>query len=184
MKRMALFAIVPAVLALAIWFNVQLASNPPQTGHVIDTSAGVLQEPVQKPAPLSTGVADLVAVHSLTRPLFSPTRRKWVEKIQAPPEPTIVPEPATPAPQPTPVAVEVETPPPQVSLIGIQRTPGKSQVLFQKSGSSETVWIEEGEKLEDWTLGLVEGAAVELVKGDKRVKLELYPLGAVQEVPQ
>jgi hypothetical protein len=176
MTRVRLMLFTSAAIAAFAPSNFFLYSNPPETGPITPASA---PDPGLAAAGGFAGKApssELLLVHTQTRPLFSPTRRKWVESAQpvvAAPEPAALSAPAEPPARAEPAAAE--TPPPAVTLIGIQMTPLGSKALLLKTGAADALWFKSGEKLEGWAVQAIDAGSVEMALGEKKIKLELYP---------
>jgi hypothetical protein len=175
MTRVRLMLFASAAIAAFAASNYFLYSNPPETGPITPASApepGLAAGGLAGKAPAS----ELLLVHTHTRPLFSPTRRKWVAPAQpavAAPEPAAPPAPAEPPALPEPAVAE--TPPPAVTLIGIEKTPLGSKALLLKAGAADALWFKSGEKLEGWAVQAIDAGSVEMALGEKKIKLELYP---------
>jgi hypothetical protein len=170
---MILFAAVPAGSAAVNYF---LYANPPATGPLAPANAASAGSAAAHNSGMKPPAFELLLVHTQTRPLFSPLRRKWVEP--APPAPA-APEAAAP-----PVAAELptlpepamaETPPPSVTLIGIEKSPSGAKVLLLKTGTADALWFKSGEKLEGWAVQAIDAGSVEMALGARTIKLELYP---------
>jgi hypothetical protein len=165
-----------AALSAIAAANHFIHANPPATEPLAPVDA---EAPAVAAADFSgekLPASELLLVHTQTRPLFSPTRRKWVEPARpalAAPEPAAPPAPAEQPPLPQPAAAE--TPPPEVALIGIQKTPSGAKALLLKTGTADALWFESGEKLEGWAVQKIDAGSVEIVLGDRKIKLELYP---------
>ena len=77
---------------------------------------------------------------TLTRPLFHPGRRPFVEKIAIP---------AAPAFQPLPVPALL--PPQGITLRGTVLA-GNRSALFERNGGRDYIRLQEGQRLDEWTL--------------------------------
>ncbi|MER9470750.1 hypothetical protein NKI82_33920 [Mesorhizobium sp. M0482] len=103
------------------------------------------------------------------RPLFSPTRRKFV------------PEPV--APQPVEVAsMAVEQPAAQnvapavaPSLLGISIDGGSAKALLQIAGADGASWYGNGETVDGWTLSAIDKNQAVLERDGKTTRISLYP---------
>ncbi|MER8887676.1 hypothetical protein [Mesorhizobium sp. M0816] len=103
------------------------------------------------------------------RPLFSPTRRKFV------------PEPV--ASQPVEVAsVAVEQPAAQnvapavaPSLLGISIHGGSAKALLQIAGAESASWYGNGETVDGWTVSTVNKDQAVLERDGKITRISLYP---------
>ena len=174
MRRLPALVFSTAAVSAIAAANFVLYANLPATEPLTPAdpvragieAAGVSGEKL--PAP------ELLLVHTQTRPLFSPTRRKWAAPAQpAPsaPEPAAQPAPVEPLPKP----LVTETPPPGVTLIGVEKTPSGAKALLLKTGTEDALWFKSGEKLEGWAVQTIEDGSVEMALGERKIKLELYP---------
>ncbi|MER9560098.1 hypothetical protein [Mesorhizobium sp. M0323] len=103
------------------------------------------------------------------RPLFSPTRRKFV------------PEPVQP-PAVEVASVAVEQPPPQnlapivaPSLLGISIHGGAAKALLRIAGADAAVWYGNGEIVDGWTLSAIDKNQAVLERDGKITRISLYP---------
>jgi hypothetical protein len=183
MRQSNAILLVTITLGAAAIANYLLYTNPPATAPLAPPvaigpagSASVVSEG-KRPA------SELLLVQSQIRPLFTPTRRKWVEPVQPAP---VLPDAALPLAQaePPPILepVVAETPPPQVTLIGIEKTPLSAKALLLKTGTAEALWVKNGETLEGWAVKVIDAGSVEVALGDRRIRLELYPPLPVPEI--
>jgi hypothetical protein len=120
----------------------------------------------QADAVLALADREINLLQASARPLFSPDRRPW----SAPP-PADLPTPSvlTPA-DPIPA-----TSLPELTLIGIQKTPkGAKALLASKSGASP-VWLSNGEIYQDWKIGDITATSATLANGASTITLEMYP---------
>ena len=81
-----------------------------------------------------------------------------------PAEPQALPEPAV-----------ADTPPPSVTLIGIEKNPSGARALLLKTGTADALWLKSGEKLEGWAVQAINTGSVEMALGERKIRLELYP---------
>jgi hypothetical protein len=114
----------------------------------------------------STGFAETFA-----RPLFTPTRRKFV------PVPKRAPVPAQVASDPTPPAQPVASAPPlqAPALLGISINGASARVLLKSAGAEAANWYSNGETIDGWTVSGVEKDAAILERGGKSARILLYP---------
>jgi hypothetical protein len=166
-------SILPALLLAAAFgtANYYLRLNP------LDTSPLTLGGAPERGPASVTGefvLPDIPLVHSKTRPLFSPSRRKWTAPVQAelPPQTVDLPV-ASPVPPPEPAAVRPE--PPKIRLLGIQETPTGATALLLAEGSAAAVWHKGADVVENWTVRSIKPDSVELALDGATVKIELYP---------
>jgi hypothetical protein len=176
MRRLRIIVYFAAVLGVAAAANYFLFANPPATEPLAPVNAVNLGIAAADSLAERHPDAELLLVHTQTRPLFSPTRRKWVAPsppAPAAPEPAAPPVPEAPPAMPEPAAAE--TPPPSVTLIGIEKTPSGAKALLLKTGTADALWFKSGEKLEGWAVQAIEAGSVEMALGARTIKLELYP---------
>ena len=160
-------ALFGAVFASA---NAYLLKHPPRTDPLLYSSPSEASIPELEGNSGSIVGAEPLMLQSQTRPLFSPTRRQWIAPAVPEPAPLAAPPPEVPQ------AVVTAAPElPQATLIGIQKTPGGTKALLAMTGSSEAVWLKEGETLGVWAIGPIKDTSIELANGETRIKLELYP---------
>ncbi|MER9934320.1 hypothetical protein [Mesorhizobium sp. M0088] len=106
------------------------------------------------------------------RPLFTPTRRKFV--------------PPPVAPQPVEVAVapveQPPTPPPQEvapavapSLLGISIHGGAAKALLRVAGSDAAIWYASGETVDGWTVSAIDKSQAVLERDGKVARIPLHP---------
>lgn len=103
------------------------------------------------------------------RPLFSPTRRKFV--------------PAPVEPKPVAVAAALAAPPPQEtaapaaapSLLGISVSGGTARALLQVEGGAAADWYANGETVDGWTVSAIDKDEAVLTRDGREARLSLYP---------
>jgi hypothetical protein len=176
MKGFRAFIYSAAAICFIAAANYFIHANPPATEPLAPVAAVSQEIAAADISGEKLASSELLLVHTQTRPLFSPTRRKWVEPAQpvpAAPPSAAPPVPAEPPRLPQPAAAE--TPPPEVALIGIEMTPSGSKALLLKAGASDALWFKSGEKLEGWAVQKIDAGSVEITLGGRKIKLELYP---------
>jgi hypothetical protein len=119
-------------------------------------------------AQASSAQADGVAMRDLEsfrnfveRPLFSPSRR---------PPPPVTPEPM----------VEAAPPPaqmPKFELLGIVGPEGARLAILRKPGATEALRLSVGDKVEGWTVKLIEPDRVLLATADRQVEVAFPEFG-------
>ena len=173
MRKLSALLFYVAALSATAAANYFLHANPPATEPLVPASPlnpaiGAAAVPGE-----TLHASALLLIHTQTRPLFSPTRRKWVE----PEPPALEPvEPPVAAELPSvPQPVIAQTPPPDVRLIGIEKTPSGARALLVKTGAADALWFSDGEKLEGWAVQEINSGSVEMTLGERKIKLELYP---------
>ncbi|MER9071069.1 hypothetical protein NKH84_32035 [Mesorhizobium sp. M0902] len=157
-----------AVIASLVAVNVALYDTPVDIAPIVSAKGrdGGL-------APSSPGWLQIPEAgdfsETFERPLFSPTRRKFV------------PEPV----QRTAVevaSVAVEQPPPQnlapivaPSLLGISIHRGAAKALLRIAGADAAVWYGNGEIVDGWTLSTIDKDEAVLERDGKITRISLYP---------
>lgn len=176
MRRARILLAVASAIAVFAAINLFLHANPPQTTPLMDNNPINSEFASQEGAAGIIRAPELLFVHTQTRPLFSSNRRKWVEAPLPAPEPLAMAAPVALAGDPV-LAEEASFAgePPNMTLIGVQKTPDGAQVLLLNVGTSQALWFKNGEKLEAWTVQMIEPGSVELALGERKIKLELYP---------
>jgi hypothetical protein len=176
MRRLRIMILLTAALAASAAANYVLYANPPATGPLAPATAVNLGSAAAESSGEKLPASELLLVHTQTRPLFSPTRRKWVEPAQPEPAAPEVAAPLVPAEPPAlPEPTMAETPPPSVTLLGVEKTPSGAKALLLKSGTADALWFKSGEKLEGWAVQAIDAGSVEMALGKRKIKLELYP---------
>ncbi|QIA22020.1 hypothetical protein [Mesorhizobium sp. AA22] len=137
-----------------------IVSAKGRDGGLAPSSAGSLQMP---------NAGDFT--ETFERPLFSPTRRKFI------------PEPV--APQPVEVAsVPVEQPalvPENVApavvplLLGISIYSGAAKVLLRTAGSDAALWYGKDETVDGWKVSTIDKDQAVLERDGKVTRISLYP---------
>ena len=105
------------------------------------------------------------------RPLFTPTRRKFVPPPIAPPpvEVAVAPVEQAPAPPP-PEAAPVVAP----SLLGISIHGGAAKALLRVAGSETALWYGNGESVDGWTVSTIDKDQAVLERDGKVARIPLY----------
>ncbi len=107
---------------------------------------------------------------TLTRPLFSRSRRKFVAP-QKPKPAALTPAPKAQAAAPRPKTVV--PPPSNLSLIGVSLRNDQSSALVSQ-GPGENVWVSAGDKIAAWKVTKIDANSVRLTQGSQEVLLRLY----------
>ena len=110
-------------------------------------------------------LGDLDLLETLARPLFSPTRRDFVAPPATPAEPVVVVSPAPP--------VEPATSLPPIRLEGTRAVNGKYSALIAV-GEASSNWLNEGDKIDGWTILSVNHDGLALMSGAERASIPLY----------
>ncbi len=163
--------VLAAMLAGLALINVSLYSTPVdispiasakgRDGNMVAEPGGALQIP---------NAGDFA--ETFERPLFSPTRRKFVPEPVAPKpvEVAAAPVEQQPAP-PTPVAAPAIAP----SLLGISIHGGAAKALLRIAGGSESLWYGNGETVDGWTVSSIDKDQAVLERNGKITHIPLYP---------
>ncbi|PBC08187.1 hypothetical protein [Mesorhizobium sp. WSM3859] len=114
----------------------------------------------------STGFAETFA-----RPLFTPTRRKFVAVAERAPAPAQVASDSTPPAQPVASAPPLQAP----ALLGISINGASARALLKSAGAETANWYGNGETIDGWTVANVEKDAATLEQGGKSARILLYP---------
>lgn len=163
--------VVAATIAGLVVVNVSLYNTPVDIAPIASAkgregglrpgSAGSLQMP-------DTG--DFT--ETFERPLFSPTRRKFVPEpvVPQPVEVASVPVEQQPAPLPENVAPAVAP-----SLLGISIHGGAAKALLQIAGSDAALWYGKDETVDGWKVSVIDKDQAVLERDGKITRISLYP---------
>lgn len=176
MRRLRALVFYLAVAGAIAASNYFFFANPPATAPLEPDNAASPENSAAAVSRETLAASELLLVHSQTRPLFSPSRRRWVEPAQQAPaaaEPAAQPIPAETPGLPQPAVTE--TAPPDVKLIGIEMTPSHVRALLSGTGSADALWFNRGEKFEGWAVQTIDANSVEMALGERKITLELYP---------
>ena len=110
------------------------------------------------------------------RPLFMPTRRKFVAPPPAPPPVEVVAaaieQPsALPPPPPLPEAAPAAAP----SLLGISINGGAAKALLRVAGKDAAIWYASGDTVDGWTVSSIDKDQAVLERDGKEARIPLYP---------
>ncbi|AZO32534.1 hypothetical protein EJ071_37960 [Mesorhizobium sp. M1B.F.Ca.ET.045.04.1.1] len=120
-------------------------------------------------APITT-VPDMSGLaETFERPLFSPTRRKFVPAPAEPKPAEVATAPAAPSPQET--AAPVAAP----SLLGISISVGNARALLRVDGGAAANWYANGETVDGWTVSAIDKDEAVLTRSGREARLSLYP---------
>ena len=173
------------LLGAAIWlvvdFNLSLNGSKADITPIYPAKRNLSQDPLvsdEAKAGTTTAVANLKLVHSLSRPLLTPTRRPFVKP---PPKPVIetVPEPVEPvepilAEPVVPVVVEEKPAPPSLELLGVSLSPDKS-VAMVRAESGETLWLAVGQDYSGWRVRSISSNELNLSQSKEVAIYEIFP---------
>lgn len=175
MKRFSTFIVVATATCVFAVPNIFVIFNPPSNTAIIPSDNPELSG-FQNPQQSASDVpSEMLLIHTQTRPLFSPSRRHWIAPTVPVKDPVTAPL-TEEAVTPVEALSEPQAVVPQVTLIGVEKSPIGAKVLISKTGTQETIWLKSGEKLDNWTVQSIESASFELVNRDQKIKLELYPV--------
>jgi hypothetical protein len=180
MKQVLIWTIGSGFLSLMVAGNIYLFFTPVEISPILKPTQAEQLPAIADEISIAKDDKALLLVHSQTRPLFAPSRRPWVAPVlQLAPEP--VPS-AIPAVAIEPV-IAINVQPPNVTLIGIQKTPDGAKALLLKAGTAEAEWFISGQQIDSWTVSAIENETVELANGTQTMKLELYPSSTLPAAP-
>jgi hypothetical protein len=160
--------------------NLYLSFTPLETSPILKSTQAEQLPTNADEISIAKDDKALLLVHWQTRPLFAPNRRPWVAPVLEP-APASVPEVIQPVAIEPVIAIDVQ--PPNVALIGIQKTPNGAKALLLKAGTADAEWFKSGEQIDNWTVSAIENETVELANGNQTIKLELYPNSTSQAAP-
>ncbi|MER9651737.1 hypothetical protein [Mesorhizobium sp. M0199] len=148
--------------------NVVLYQTPVDIAPI--TSAKARDGRLAPSSPGSLQIADLGDfTETFERPLFSPTRRKFVPEQVQPPALEVA-------------SVAVEQPSPQnlapivaPSLLGISIQGGSAKALLQIAGADSASWYGNGETVDGWTVSTVNKNQAVLERDGNVARISLYP---------
>ncbi|UVK46529.1 hypothetical protein BPNPMPFG_002190 [Mesorhizobium sp. AR07] len=106
------------------------------------------------------------------RPLFTPTRRKFVPPPVAPPPVEVAAAPVVQSPPPPPPEVAPAVAP---SLLGISIQGGAAKALLRVAGSETAIWYGNGETVDGWTVSTIDKDQAVLERAGKVARIPLYP---------
>ncbi|MBB3743102.1 hypothetical protein FHX10_002595 [Rhizobium sp. BK591] len=156
---------IAAALAMLALFNLALARIP------VDISPMEIPKGAGKPLSAQRGSSvkptdvGLDQQDTLSRPIFSPTRREF-EPVIAP----VAPQPELIAPPPS-AAISI----PAFHLEGIRKIGADVSALLSVGTEDPPHWLPIGGTLEGWTLERVDTHGVALRSGDQLTVVDLYP---------
>ncbi|WP_245445715.1 hypothetical protein [Mesorhizobium kowhaii] len=106
------------------------------------------------------------------RPLFTPTRRKFVAPPAGPPPVEVVAAAVEQPPAPPPPEAAPAIAP---SLLGISIHGGTAKALLRVAGSETAIWYGSGETVDGWTVSAIDKDQAVLERGGKVARVPLYP---------
>ncbi|TGQ73016.1 hypothetical protein EN829_011230 [Mesorhizobium sp. M00.F.Ca.ET.186.01.1.1] len=159
--------VTAAALALA---NLALYDTPVD----ISPTKGSAQRSVREAPDAATGLpatADASGfAETFARPLFTPTRRKFVPVADGDPQAPVASDPVAPA-QPVASAPPGAAP----ALLGVSINGAGARVLLQAAGADKASWYGSGETVDGWKVAGVEKDAATLERDGKSARVLLYP---------
>jgi hypothetical protein len=180
MKQILIWTIGLGFLSLMVAGNIYLFFTPVEISPILKQAQAEQLPAIADEIAIARDDKALLLVHSQTRPLFASGRRPWVAPVlELAPEP--VPEIIQPVAIEPVIAINVQ--PPNVALIGVQKTPSGAKALLLKAGTAEAEWFKSGQQIDNWTVSAIENETVELANGNQTIKLELYPNSTSQAAP-
>ncbi len=170
MKHAAYALLIVVGLGLLAALNFALARrpvdiSPDYSGAKVEQGTGASAQTTE-----SNFDANFELTETLARPLFSPTRRKFVPQ-QVVVEEVLEPAPAELPEPPAPVAVLR----PEINLQGTRRIGVAFSALVQDTADSPSKWVTVGEILHDWTVAKIDENSIVLSSGSETVTYLLYP---------
>ncbi|WP_287178409.1 hypothetical protein [Mesorhizobium sp.] len=104
------------------------------------------------------------------RPLFSPTRRKFVPEPVAPQLAEVASDPVEQQPAPENVAPAVAP-----TLLGISIHSGAAKALLRIAGSDAALWYGKDETVDGWKVSNIDKGQAVLERDGKITRISLYP---------
>ncbi len=149
--------------------NLELARVPVDVSPITgETERAVLGAPSSAAA---LADREIKLLQASSRPLFAPDRRPWTAPAPADlPAPSTLSEAVPALDAPIPAAA-----PPELTLIGIQKTPRGAMALVADKSGAAPVWLSDGEDYQDWKIGDITASSATLANGTSVITLELYP---------
>jgi hypothetical protein len=166
MRTIAIAIIASAALGVMGFINWTMAQSPVSTAPILAQS----QQQEVPSAESTVGDPKLDPISLLQasqRPLFAQDRKPWVmpQKTAAAPL----------AEMPSEVPALLAAPLPNLTLLGIQKSPNGPTVLLMSELGTEPIWLKEGEVYESWQVRNIDSHSVNLASGVTKLTLELYP---------
>jgi hypothetical protein len=152
------------------------ALNLAMVSSVIDISPQIMKMDQSQSAKTSENQNDLALstmsdlTETLERPIFSPSRKDFVE----PPPPLEISEPASQpvSPQAAPIAA------PSIKFQGTWLVADSASVLISLNGGTAE-WFVEGDTIEGWKIAQITADRMYLAHGSDKVAFSLYDLDGV-----
>lgn len=167
MWRLLLILVLGAGICGFLYANIWLLNEPYPTTAIAAAANvnGSQSEQTENGNDAEFQLALTKSVHTLSRPLFDPTRRPFSD-APAKPKVVAVAKPAV-----------VESKPVErldLNLMGMSATPEQRNALVAVDGG-DAVWISEGEEINDWLVLSVNGEGITLKNGDRTEEYLLFP---------
>ncbi|MER8583552.1 hypothetical protein NKG95_33620 [Mesorhizobium sp. M1423] len=160
--------VLGAMIAGLVAVNVVLYDTPVDIAPIVSEKGR--DGGLAPSSPGSLQIADLGDfTETFERPLFSPTRRKFV------------PEPVEPQPVAVASVVVVQpaaqnvTPAVAPSLLGISIHGGSAKALLRIAGADSAFWYGNGEIVDGWTISTIDKDQAVLERDGKVARISLYP---------
>lgn len=158
-------SVVTAGAHLLVTSPVEISAIWPEAGRM-----NIVNEAGETKQPQDFDLGKIAFSETLTRPLFSRSRRKFI-----PPQ---KPKPAAPTPVQAVQATAqhsqpVAPPPSDLILIGISLRNDQSSALMSK-GPGNNVWVSTGDEIAAWKVSEIDANSVRLTHGGRETFLYLY----------
>ena len=152
------------VAAAAIWrATTQTIETAPikSAAQAVPMALPAAADTAKAPAPRS--LAELP--ETARRPLFSATRRPWVEKPKPKPEDPVVKVAAPPLPPAFPIS--------QLQLVGVLQgnANNSARVLIRDAGDAQGTWVQLGESIRGWKIREVSSDSAVIETRGERAEL-------------
>ncbi|TIQ16770.1 MAG: hypothetical protein E5X51_33565 [Mesorhizobium sp.] len=161
--------VVAAIIAGLVVVNVSLYNTPVDIAPIASAKAresGLL--------PGSAGSLQFPDASDFTetfeRPLFSPTRRKFVPAPVVPQPVEVASAPAKQQPAPENVAPAVAP-----LLLGISIYGGAAKALLRIAGSDAALWYGKDETVDGWKVSIIDKDQAVLERDGNVARISLYP---------
>ncbi len=150
-----------------IFANIWLLNEPYPTTAIAATANTKASQSTQDENSIDADfqLALTKSVHTLSRPLFDPTRRPFSDK-PAKPKAVVVVKTAPSVKRPVERL--------DLNLMGMSATPERRNALVAIDGG-DAVWVSEGEEINDWQVLSVNGDGIVLKNGERTEEYLLFP---------
>ena len=162
--------VIAAAVASLVLVNMALYDRPVRLTPIASAKG--------RDGGLAPGVAGSLQIpdagdfsETFERPLFSPSRRKFVPPVAPPPVEVAVAPVAQPAAPPPPEVAPAVAP----SLLGISIHGGAAKALLRIAGAEAAVWYGNGETVDGWTISAIDKDEAVLKRDGKVARIPLFP---------